>query len=368
MFYFNELFFRLQYALGSFVLTFLVVYFYKNILFVLLTFPLLDSSNSLTSFIYTNPTELFTTHFLLILLISVVFQASYFFWHFVDFIKTSLSKSEYKNLLATVLFFILGLSLFNFLFFFTVFPKFWYFFYNFNFSNSEPQTLKFFLELRVHEYFSFVFILILSQGLIGWLMVKTGLKDRPDVSHLRLAAHLSMALIILSFILWKIFGSYRKKIITNQKFKFFALSNIILIFLQIIFGAFVAGLNAGHIYPTFPMMGEDYIPNELFKQNSFSDLIHDAASIQFFHRILAYLIFINTIFFLFSSFKILKKTTVILFLMILLQITIGILTLVWHVPILLASLHQLNAIVIYSISLYIFFLSCNKLSNSRRRM
>jgi hypothetical protein len=76
MFYFNELFFRLQYALGSFVLTFLVVYFYKNILFVLLTFPLLDSSNSLTSFIYTNPTELFTTHFLLILLISVVFQAS----------------------------------------------------------------------------------------------------------------------------------------------------------------------------------------------------------------------------------------------------------------------------------------------------
>jgi len=156
MFYFNELFFRLQYALGSFVLTFLVVYFYKNILFVLLTFPLLDSSNSLTSFIYTNPTELFTTHFLLILLISVVFQASYFFWHFVDFIKTSLSKSEYKNLLGTVLFFILGLSLFNFLFFFTIFPKFWYFFYNFNFSNSEPQTLKFFLELRVHEYFSFV--------------------------------------------------------------------------------------------------------------------------------------------------------------------------------------------------------------------
>ena len=156
MFYFNELFFRLQYILGSFLLTFLVVYFYKNILFVLLTFPLLDSSNTLTSFIYTNPTELLTTHFLLILLISVSFQVFYFFWHFVDFTKTSLCKSEYKNLLVTILLFLLTLSLLNFIFFFTIFPKFWYFFYNFNFSISEPQTLKFFLELRVYDYFNFV--------------------------------------------------------------------------------------------------------------------------------------------------------------------------------------------------------------------
>jgi Sec-independent protein secretion pathway component TatC len=148
MFYFNELFFRLQYFLGSFVLTFLVVYFYKNILFVLLTFPLLDSSNTLTSFIYTNPTELLTTHFLLILLISVSFQVFYFFWHFVDFIKTSLCKSEYKNLLVTISFFLLTLSLLNFIFFFTIFPKLWYFFYNFNFSINEPQTLKFFLEFK----------------------------------------------------------------------------------------------------------------------------------------------------------------------------------------------------------------------------
>ena len=156
MFYFNELFFRLQYLLVSFVLTFLVVYFYKNILFVLLTFPLLDSSNTLTSFIYTNPTELLTTHFLLIFLISVSFQLFYFFWHFVDFTKTGLCKSEYKNLLVAILFFLLTLSLFNFIFFFTIFPKFWYFFYNFNFSIAEPQTLKFFLELRVYDYFNFV--------------------------------------------------------------------------------------------------------------------------------------------------------------------------------------------------------------------
>lgn len=165
MFYLTELFFRFQYFIVSFLLTVLIAYLFKDILFILLTFPLINNSNTLNSFIYTHPAELLTIHLLLMVLIAFIFQIPYFFWHFVDFIKTSLIQKEYKNLTKVLLLCVFSLILFNFFFFFIIFPKFWFFFFNFNFSFNNPQTLNFFLELRVQEYFDFVLTFIYSVNL-----------------------------------------------------------------------------------------------------------------------------------------------------------------------------------------------------------
>jgi len=163
MLYIKEIIFRFQYYILSFFFTFFVTYFYKKILFVLLTFPLitfsnhyfLDKANTFSNFIYTHPAELLTIHFFLMFLVGLVFEVPYLFWHFIDFLKTSLLSKEYKKLSNFFLFFTISLVLLNLFFYFVLFPKFWFFFQNFNFS-SESQTLHFFLELRVQDYFKFV--------------------------------------------------------------------------------------------------------------------------------------------------------------------------------------------------------------------
>lgn len=165
MFYLTELFFRFKYSFLSLSLSIFIAYFYKNILFILLTFPLLDYFYNLNNFIYTHPTELLTIHFLLILLISLIFQIPYILWHFLDFTKTSLLKNEYLKMLKVLIVCTFFLIIFNFLFFFLIFPKFWLFFYSFSFSFHESQTLNFFLELRVQEYFNFVINFIYSVNL-----------------------------------------------------------------------------------------------------------------------------------------------------------------------------------------------------------
>jgi len=165
MFYLTELFFRFKYSFLSLSLSIFIAYFYKNILFILLTFPLLDCFYNLNNFIYTHPTELLTIHFLLILLISLTFQIPYILWHFLDFTKTSLLKNEYFKMLKVLIICTFFLIIFNFLFFYIIFPKFWLFFYSFSFSFHESQTLNFFLELRVQEYFNFVINFIYSVNL-----------------------------------------------------------------------------------------------------------------------------------------------------------------------------------------------------------
>ena len=123
MFYLTELFFRFKYSFLSLFLSIFIAYFYKNILFILLTFPLLDYFYNLNNFIYTHPTELLTIHFLLILLISLIFQIPYILWHFLDFIKTSLLKNEYFKMLKVLIICTFFLIIFNFLFFFFNFSK-----------------------------------------------------------------------------------------------------------------------------------------------------------------------------------------------------------------------------------------------------
>ena len=209
-----------------------------------------------------------------------------------------------------------------------------------------------------------IFFLILLQGVVGWYMVKSGLVNDVTVSHYRLSIHLSIAFIIISTIFWliKIFTNENNKIFFNfSKKNIPFLILIFLIFLQIIFGAFVSGLDAGRIYQTWPLMGYSYFPNDIILNDLkiFTDL-NNHSLVQFYHRNLAYLI---TIYISILSFYIYKNRLKNLFkplklflFFLLLQIILGVLTLVSGLNIYLASAHQISSILLVftAINLYYF--------------
>ena len=210
-----------------------------------------------------------------------------------------------------------------------------------------------------------IFFLICFQGFIGWYMVSSGLVDRVDVSHFRLSIHLIVAFLILSLILWNYF-ILKVKNNLNDKLKFsLPLIFIILIYCQIIIGAFVSGMDAGQIYNSWPLMGSSYFPDDnnvisIFKLSAFSD----PSLVQFMHRNLAYLILI---FYFFILIKIYRKKLNNLFLAIktvgfflFIQILLGILTLIYGAQIYLASMHQLSSIFLVSSSVYLLYLNSNQ--------
>ena len=162
-----------------------------------------------------------------------------------------------------------------------------------------------FAELR--PYYLILF-LIIFQGALGWYMVKSGLVNDVTVSHYRLSLHLGLAIIIISIIFWQIMmlRENKEKVFFNtnkEKIPFIIL--FFLIFIQIIFGAFVSGLDAGKIYQTWPLMGYNYFPDDSIIRNV-NDLINfeNHSLVQFYHRNLAYLV---TIYICFISYLVLKK-------------------------------------------------------------
>ena len=219
------------------------------------------------------------------------------------------------------------------------------------------------LKMGIKKTISFhiIFFLICFQGLVGWFMVSSGLVSRVDVSHFRLSLHLTTAFIILSLILWQILKLKRLNEKQNQFIKY-NLPSIFLftIFLQIIIGAFVSGMDAGKIYNTWPLMGNNYFPDD----NSFFNLFNlnalsDPSLVQFLHRNLAYL---TSFIYLISIYVVLKnkiinliKPVIILGLIILLQIFLGILTVLNGATIIIASLHQFSSILLVSSALYLLF-------------
>ena len=208
----------------------------------------------------------------------------------------------------------------------------------------------------------FIFLLICLQGFIGWYMVSSGLVNRVDVSHFRLSIHLLMAFFILSLIFWnylKIKGNQNN---SNEINIFIPLSFLILVFTQIVIGAFVSGMDAGKIYNSWPLMGETYFPND----NSISNLLKfsafsDPSLVQFLHRNLAYII---TIFYLCILFKIYKERIYLLYksigflgFFIFLQIVLGVLTVLHGAQLYLAAMHQLSSIFLVSASVYFLFIN-----------
>ena len=210
-----------------------------------------------------------------------------------------------------------------------------------------------------------IFFLICFQGFIGWYMVSSGLVDRVDVSHYRLSIHLLIAFIILASLFWNFLNIVNNK---NKKF-FLNKSNFIsikilifLIFSQIVFGAFVSGLDAGKIYQTWPLMNDSYIPNDVNFSNYNEFLnFNDRSVVQFFHRNLAYIILI---YYLILIYKIYKNNftryfnlIIIIGLILFIQVILGIFTLLSGAQIYLASMHQISSIFLVSSSVYFLFLT-----------
>jgi len=209
---------------------------------------------------------------------------------------------------------------------------------------------------------SVISFLILFQGAIGWYMVKSGLIDNVSVSHYRLSLHLFTAFIIFSSLVW-IFMNYHFQ--TNKRFFQINLNFIFLkillflIFLQIIVGAFVSGLDAGKIYQTWPLMNGSYFPNDNFLDNLFN--FKNASFVQFIHRNIAYIIFILSIYlggFIYKNrIKELYYSYLVFILFILTQVLLGISVLYSNVNIYSASLHQISSIFLIVSSLNLYYRS-----------
>ena len=225
------------------------------------------------------------------------------------------------------------------------------------------------LKMGIKKTFSFhiIFFLICFQGVVGWFMVSSGLVNRVDVSHFRLSLHLTTAFIILSLILWQILKLKKLNEKQNQFIKY-NLPSIFLftIFLQIIVGAFVSGMDAGKIYNTWPLMGNNYFPDD----NSFFNLFNlnalsDPSLVQFLHRNLAYVILLIffTILYFVLNYKLLKFYSIIKILgtILIIQIILGILTILNGAQMLIASMHQISSIALISFSIYFLFLNTKKI-------
>ena len=216
--------------------------------------------------------------------------------------------------------------------------------------------------LWVLKKYGIILFLICLQGFFGWYMVSSGLIDRIDVSHYRLSVHLVTAFFILSIIFWKFLEltdvQINKTSFSLNIMKFF----IFLIFLQLIIGAFVSGMDAGTIYNTWPLMGSSYFPDDSkFIEFKNINVFDNPSIVQFVHRNLAYLIVIIYIYLLILVFrdtnKIFRKPILIIGISLFLQVILGVVTLLSGVKIIYASLHQINSIFIILSSLYFLYIS-----------
>ena len=223
--------------------------------------------------------------------------------------------------------------------------------------------------LWVLKKYGLIFLLVCLQGFFGWYMVSSGLVDRIDVSHYRLSIHLVTAFLILSIIFWKLLKLTKIQIndisFNLKLFKFF----FILLFIQLIIGAFVSGMDAGTIYNTWPLMGSSFFPDDSkyieFLNINFFD---NPSIVQFLHRNLAYLIVIIYIYLLILVFrdtnKIFRKPIIIIGISIFLQVILGVVTLLSGVKIIYASLHQINSILIILSCLYFLYISRYQAKNN----
>lgn len=196
---------------------------------------------------------------------------------------------------------------------------------------------------------TFVIFLILLQGVFGWYMVKSGLVKNPNVSHYRLALHLFSAIGIFSLIFWKLLSFFNiKKIHNNNKInKILTCVITFLLTIQILYGAFTAGLKAGYIYNLYPLVAT-FLP-ETVNVFQISMLTNEAYIVLFLHRILAIIVlFVSILLFI----RELSKTTLILMLSIVIQFLIGIITLLYSVPVIMGIIHQGWIFIIIMILLF----------------
>ena len=206
-----------------------------------------------------------------------------------------------------------------------------------------------------------MFVLGGLQGVLGWYMVKSGLVDNPHVSQYRLTAHLGLAVLIYAYMLqvalglWS--GSQRlTEVATGLRHATGLLGG--LVFITILSGGFVAGLKAGFAYNTFPLMDGHWIPEVIFLQQPlWRNFFENIATVQFNHRVLATLVFFSVVALWLVAMRQSLPTSARnglhgLLAVALLQVTLGISTLLLHVPVPLAVMHQGGALLLLTAVIY----------------
>jgi len=211
---------------------------------------------------------------------------------------------------------------------------------------------------------SVLFLFGFFQALVGWWMVKSGLNHDPYVSSYRLAFHLTNAIIILTILFWLTLNSLNKftiKFFPNNNKEICIFFTIILLVITIISGAFMAGSNAGHSFNTYPLMNGRLFPDDYFLNNNiFRNFFENTVAINFNHRWIATASFIIIIL-LTTYLKFLKKIQnknfeiFLIILFVCLQFLLGVLTLLSNVKIYLASMHQINSMLLLGSLIYIYF-------------
>lgn len=220
-------------------------------------------------------------------------------------------------------------------------------------------TWKGYIARRQVPKYALMFLLGGLQGLLGWYMVKSGLVDDPRVSQYRLTAHLVAAFLIYAYMFWVALGLLYGNQHAPRPWYARTVALTALIALTIVSGGFVAGLKAGHIFNTFPRMGDKWVPDGLFAlEPAWRNFFDNLATVQFDHRLLA----ISTLVLVVTywvharsagfSARLVRATHAFLLLAIL-QVTLGIATLLLKVPIALGAAHQGVALLLFTAALYL---------------
>jgi len=224
-------------------------------------------------------------------------------------------------------------------------------------------SLKFTYTKYYSNKYYWIFFLVCLQGFIGWYMVSSGLIENNDVSHFRLSIHLSLALFILSLIFWFILNIFNIKKFHQKLSNLLLLFILKLIILQIILGAFLSGLDGGLIYNSWPDMNGSLFPNDVgLKDILNTKLFYNASIVQFLHRFTAYLLlfFIVILNYFFIKNKLNIKNIIFFDIAILVQVFLGIITLLSGVEIKYASLHQLGSILVLTSYIIILYKNSNQ--------
>ncbi len=198
------------------------------------------------------------------------------------------------------------------------------------------------------------------QGALGWYMVKSGLVDRPDVSQYRLSAHLGLAALIYGYTLWVALGLLRLRITAqgSRSISRAGLGVLCLVFLTLVSGGFVAGLDAGFAYNTFPRMAGRWIPEGLWLlEPGYRNLFENLITVQFTHRVLALLSFSAILIFWRAGLRSAPPGRARSALHCLvgaaaLQVTLGIATLIFVMPLPLALAHQAGALALLTMAIW----------------
>ncbi|MGZ4091069.1 MAG: COX15/CtaA family protein [Bacteroidia bacterium] len=223
-----------------------------------------------------------------------------------------------------------------------------------------------------------LFFLGAMQAVIGWWMVYSGLQQKPAVSHYRLATHLMSAFTLFAFTFWfalrLIYPKENVEISDGKKIGGLAILFFAVLIIQIIYGAFTAGyvegdaskIRPGHIFNTWPKMGDEWIAEQVtMKPTFFENIFENASGIQFMHRTIALVVVTLVCILWYKSNKLnltkLQQTGITLLIYgVTIQFLLGVFTLLYNVPVFLGALHQTGAFFLFAASIYLLFQLYNK--------